>query len=161
MAFLFDFLFGEGQALGYIKKGLAEGLGSEEIISALQAGGVSIRPELATNVIEYLGKTILPDLDYIKRLQYFATPNLARIPLSLTKTLRNFSYQVSVQGFNTSTGELQTKQISVSSNVLLTKQQALDIAGEFATSETPSGGLESAAATVTGITQNPAGLVQP
>jgi hypothetical protein len=161
MAFLFNFLFNEGEALGFIKKGIAEGLGTEEILGALAKGGLSIRPELATNVIEYLGKTILPDLDYIKRLQYFAQPNLARIPIALTKTLRNFSYQVSVQGFTKATGELETHNISISTNTLLTKQQAIDMATELAVGESKSGGLESGAGVVTSITQNPAGLVLP
>jgi len=158
---LFDFLFGEGQAIGYIKKGLEQALRPAEIIESLSTAGLTIRPDLANRVIEYLGTTILPDIQYIKQLQQFAQPNLTRIPLALTKTLRNFTYEVSVQGIEKATREISTRTINISTNTILTKQQAVDIATELSTGETKSGGLESGAGKVTAIYQNPAGLVLP
>lgn len=158
---LFDFLYGEGQALGYIKKGLDLGKTTSEIIESLNVAGQLIRPDLATKVIEYLGTTILPDVKYIKQLQNFAQPNITRIPIAATKLLRNFSYSLTAQGINKATGEIVSQNISISTNTLLSKQQAMDMAADLAIGETKSGGLESAAVSVNGITQNPAGLVAP
>ena len=161
MAGLFDFLYGEGEALPYIIKGVANGLGLEEITTAIETGGLSIAHAKIGQVFNYLNTVIRPADEYIKFLQQFNYPNLARIPLSVTKLLRNFSYQGEMQGIDVSTGEIVTRNISISTNTLLTKQQAGDIMGQYATADTKSGGLGSAAIKVTSIRQNPAGLVMP
>ena len=158
---LFDFLFGEGQALAYIIEGVEKGLGLEEIKSALDLGGIFTRANIVEQVYGYLQNAVLPAKQYVKQLQLNNLPNIARIPLSLTPQIRNFAYTVLVQGISASTGEIIERQITISTNQLLTKQQAIDLADELSQGETKSGGLESGAGEVTSISQNSAGLVMP
>jgi len=155
----FDFLYGEGQALAYIIEAVEKDLGLEETITAITTGGLSVSAEKITNVYNYLQNVVRPADEYVKYLQQFATPNLVRIPVAVTKLLRNFTYKGAAQGINSATGEIITKKMSISTNTLLTKQQAADIMSQYATGGDKSGGFESAAVTVTSIQQNPAGLV--
>jgi len=157
----FDFLYGEGQALAFIKQGFEKGLGVGEIKEFLETGGLKIGGEKVEKVFDYLSEVIKPSKEYIKGLPLNSTPNLTRIPLSLTKQLRNFSYQVEVQGFHRVTGKIITIPIWISSDQLLTKQQAIDQADELSTQVGDRYGLESGAGTVVGITQNVGGLVLP
>jgi len=161
MANPFGFLYGEGQALAYIIEAVGKGLGLEETISAISSGGLSIASSKVEQVYNYLQNVVRPADEYIKYLQQFNYPNITRIPVAATKLLRNFSYQGQVQGISKLTGEIETRYMSLSTNALLTKQQAADIMGERAEGETGSGGLESAAVDITGIRQNPGGLVMP
>jgi hypothetical protein len=158
---LFDFLYGEGEAVSFIKAFIAGGAEPPEILAALDNLGLTIRKELAQNVIDYLGKTILPDTQYIKQLQNYALPNITRIPVNVSRQARNFNYNVTFTGFKTGAQNISTSGVTVSTNVLLTKQQAMDIAASMVEGQFKSGDFETASPVSVTITQNPAGLVQP
>jgi hypothetical protein len=158
---VFDFLFGEGRALAFIVKGVEAGMKVAEIAEKLSLGGIITRLGTVEKVAGYLENVILPGKQYIKQLQLNNLPNLLRIPLALTSMKRNFAYEVNVTGFSASTGEIEARTIVVSTNELLTKQQAIDIADELSIGDTKSGGLTGGAGEVTSIMQNPAGLVEP
>lgn len=159
MAGLFDFLYGEGQALAFISKGVALGQSLEEVSTELAKGGLLITAPKVEQVYNYLNNVVLPSQQYVKQLQLNAQPNLIRLPLSLTPTLRNFSYHLQLDGVDIHTGVQVTKYMTISTNTLLSKQQAIDIGGELATDDTESGGLVAANISVIHISQNSAGLV--
>jgi hypothetical protein len=157
---LFDFLKGEGQAIVYIKSAIQHEIPVETLIETLQMKGLKIRESLTRQVYDYLGTTIRSDTQYIKFLQLNALPNVARIPVALTQTLRNYSYQGVAQGFLRGTNIIVSKPLSISTNVLLTKQEAADLIAEIATGPGADYDLESAVVDITGIFQNPMGLVE-
>jgi hypothetical protein len=147
--------------LAFVVEKLNEGLSGSAILRGLQEIGEGIRRQNFFQGLSYLAKEAVEPRKYISALTLNAYPTITRLPQSLSKQLRNFSYRTVVSGFDVMTGELKTLNISVSSNTLLTKQQALDIAGAMAEQQGGRYGLESAAGTVTDIFQNSGGLVTP
>lgn len=161
MANILDLIKGEGLAVMFIK-GLAEtALSSTEILSQLRANGLGIRTQTGYNVINYFRNTVQPAGQYTKYLNLNSYPTIARLPLSATSQLRNFSYWIKLTGFDKNSGELSSSNIRVSSNNLLTKQQALDIAVAQAAGGGSGNSLDGASGQVTDIYQNSSGLVSP
>jgi hypothetical protein len=160
MAGLFDFLYGEGQALAFIKQGIKESLGFPVILESLEKGGIFIREELAQKVFTHLTEAKRVDETYVKYLQQFATPDITRLPLAVTEQTRNFNYRIQYQGLN-AFGEFVNDEMVINSNVLLTKQQAEDMAADKIESMAEKYKVTSAAVKVVGITQRAGGLFPP
>lgn len=161
MANFLDLIKGEGLAVTFIRSLVNTTASAGSILRELSNAGIGIRRQTGLQVISYLRNTVAPATDYIKFVNLNSYPTISRLPQSLTKQLRNFAYNTVLTGINTLTGELSTRNITVSSNQLLTKQQALDTAAAMAESENQSGGLEGASGSVVSIFQNSAGLVAP
>lgn len=155
---MWDLLKGEGAAIPFIVRGVGEGMSSEDILNDLDQGGIFIRPEIAGKMIDYLQGAVLTGDAYTKQLQMNSLPNVLRLPLTLTDRVKNFFYFTQVEGFNRSTGALEKRDITIASDTLLTKQQALDKASEYAMGVEDSGGLTGAAGKVLSIKQNSAGI---
>lgn len=128
MANFLDLIKGEGPAVTFIKSLVNTDRSAASILSALRDNGLGIRTQTGYQVINYLRDTFLPSQEYIKSTPADQILNIARIPKSVTKLLRNFSYQLSFTGISRLTGETLTNYLTVSSNQLLTKQQAIDAA---------------------------------
>lgn len=160
MANFLDIIKGEGPAIAFIRSLVETAASANEILEKLSLEGIGIRRATGLGVIRYLRETAQPARKYISSLTLNALPNPLRLPKSLTTTLRNFTYVTQLEGFSSKTGQLEQRTINVSSNALLTKQQALDVAEQYATGSFQSGGLDSASGTVTDIFQNQAGLVE-
>lgn len=144
--------------LGAIERGVKAGQSGESILNGLKEIGEGIRRTdffAAVNAVKGLETTSRP---YIKSLTLNATPNIARIPKSLTKMLTNFSYKVELTGFDPDTEELNTIFVNVISQKVLTKQQAIDQAVEYTESNPERYAIEGASGKVTDIFQNVAGL---
>lgn len=161
MANFLELIHGEGAAVQIIKSLIETDLPGSKIIEHVRAHGYGIRTQTAYEVIKHLREVVKPAEEYIKHLGLNNLPNIARLPLSVTKQLRNFAYRVELQGFSKATGELDRQSITVSSNQILTKQQAIDAAVSMAENSGASYGVTGASGSVAGVYQNSAGLVEP
>lgn len=153
-----DILPGEGWIIAFVKEAVAKGIGLEELQSTLAAAEKTVRLEAVTSAYNYLNTVVRPDLEYIKFLQQFAQPNLLRVPVNPVGQTRNFAYIIERQGINRLSGEIDTQMVQFEFNTLISKQEALDRSAEIQIPGAESDTLESYAATVTGIFQNPSGL---
>jgi hypothetical protein len=159
MANILDLLPGEGAVLSFIREAVEKGKAATETLAALRDSGLGVRTQTFYQAFNYLSGPVQTARKYIDSIGLNALPTINRLPPSLTTQLRNFSYHTVLEGFTAFSAQPVTRHIWVSSNSPLTKQQALDIAGEMATQDTQSGGLESASGRVTDIYQNSGGLV--
>lgn len=148
--------FKEGATL--LQEFLKQGIEYSEALSRINELGVSLIPEVSDKVFEYTVKSVIPQTKEILELPGHYLPNIASIPSSLTKLLRNFSYQVKLRGESQYGGQLEDRYISISSNKLLTKNEALEAAFGLAQENTKSGGINGATGEITSISQNAAGL---
>jgi len=151
-------LKGSGSAIQLIKSLMTAGVPAEDVLSQVRAAGYDIIPSTANLAINYLKNAVLPANQLVASLDADVLPNLASIPLSLTKSLRNFSYLVKLTGNSMYGGQLEDRYISVSTNSLLTKEQAIDAAVSMSSQATKSGGLNNSTGEVQSISQNTAGL---
>lgn len=156
---ILDILKSENPAVQLIQSLVTSTLPASTILQQVRDNGLGIRTQTAYQVINYLRDVTIPSRSYISSVNLNAYPTISRLPLSLTKQLRNFAYEVKLTGFSNLSGQLQDKYITISTNQLLTKQQAIDAATGLAATTTQSGSLNGASGQVTGVTQNIAGLV--
>lgn len=158
MANFLDIIKGEGPAIAFIRSAIETAKSATEILEDLSKSGIGIRRQTGLQVIKYLRDEVVPVRKYIDNLGLSKLPTIDRLPKSITTQLRNFAYHTVMEGFSTLTGEKTTRNITVSSNQLLTKEQALDYAVSIAESENQSGGLDGATGRVTDVFQNSGGL---
>lgn len=161
MANILSLLPGEWTAFSFISSLAKEDISSSEILARVAANGLTIRQNTGLNIINYLRNNTIPATKYLNSLNMNVLPSIARIPQSITTQLRNFAYTVSINGVSQFTGEQLEKFITVSTNSLLSKQQALDTALTMASNATQSGGLIPDSGSVVSIQQNSAGLIAP
>lgn len=154
-----DLIKGEGVAIGFIRSAFEQGLSASETLTALRESGKGLRTQTFYQIYNYYAEQTAPARSYFSNITLNAYPNINRIPESLTKQLRNFAYYTKVTGIDVNTGEIVTKDITVSTNELLTKQQAADLAVAISEKSGNRYGLEGASAKVTDVTKNQAGLV--
>lgn len=159
MANFLDILKGEGPAIQIIRSLVNTPASATSIINTVRQSGYGIRTQTGFNVIAHLREVVAPATDYIKHVNLNAFPTIQRLPLSITKQLRNFAYNVEVTGVNKNTGEIQTKNVTISSNQLLTKQMAVDAAVSIADGSNRSYGVSGGSGQVVSVFQNSAGLV--
>jgi hypothetical protein len=159
MANIIDFIKGEGAAIGFIKSALEAGKKATETLDALREAGLGIRAQTFYAAYNYLAGPVAEGKKYISNVTLNALPSIDRLPKSITTTLRNFTYSTLVRGFDANTGEIVEKNVNISTNTLLTKQQAIDAAVSLVEDNSGRYGLEGASASVTDVVQNSAGLV--
>ena len=114
-------------ALPYIESLTAQGIGANEVLRQVTAAGFKIQRSLGLQAVR-MAKGIELSRDYLSSLKLNVQPNPARFPTALTEIRRNYSYSVRITGFDTYTGQTGSRYVTVSTNSVLTKQQALDMA---------------------------------
>jgi len=82
-------------------------------------------------------------------------PNPSRIPQAATITKRKYSYVVRARGTNSITGEPMTQHVTITSDDLISKAEALDHAGEAIAGNPQQYNLSFEEAVVTEIKINP------
>lgn len=117
-----DLISGNGEAVMFIKSLIETSRSANSILSELRVNGLSIATNTGYQIINYLRAQ--PTQAYTQQLSDEALPNIQRIPTSLTQTIRNYAYTYRFEGTSRLTGEKMTRYITISSNDLLTKQQA-------------------------------------
>lgn len=161
MANILDLIKGEGQAINFIRSAASIGKGATETLAALREAGLGIRTQTFYEAFNYFLGPVDTGRKYISNVTLNAYPTIDRLPKSLTRTLRNFTYVTVVRGFDVNTGEVVEKNVTVSTNTLLTKQQAIDAAVGMVEGASERYGIEGAGAQVTDVFQNSGGLVTP
>lgn len=150
---------GEGLAVQAIKSLVSQNVPGSQILQQVADMGLTIRPNVGTQIINYLVESYLPAGEYIEALDLDSYPQLNKLPFSVTNMLRNFAYTVEINGTDQFDGGQISKNITISSNQLLTKQQAITAAENISAGDTKSGNVVDGEGTIVSITQNNAGLV--
>ncbi len=129
MAFLFDFLVTKGalKSLPYIRHfvDLQEKLSANEILRRVNAAGMAVRRKTGLEIIRRLQAQELVK-PYIKSVNLNKLFNPHRLARTMSDTPRNFTYVINLTGTHPDTGEHVTSHFTVSSNDMLTKQEAID-----------------------------------
>lgn len=161
MAFsLLDFIKGEGAAVSFIRSAVEAGKAASETLEALRNAGLGIRTQTFYQVVNYFKGPVETARNYVSYLGLQNLPNIARLPKTLTNIAKNFTYELKVEVISSETGEKTTRTINVSSNTLLSKQEAIDtIAGIIEENPNNRYSFEFSGAQVTNIFQNAGGLV--
>lgn len=160
MAFnLLDFIKGEGAVVSFIRSAVETGKKATETLNAFREAAGKIRTEVFYKTFNYFAGPVAAARNYISNIGLNNLPNIERLPESLTKTLKNFSYELKVEVISNETGEAETRALNISSNTLLTKQQAIDeIAGVIEANPNGRYNYSFSAAKVTNVYKNVAGL---
>jgi len=120
----------------------------------LTSAGIAIgRGSVSKAFSAILGDT--QGLSYIAHVRSDYLPDPMRLPTSKTNTLRRYSYQILMTGTHSQTGEVIHEHITVSSNKLISKSDALAIAEEMVLSSPSSYAIDAIDSTVTAIYRNP------
>jgi hypothetical protein len=117
-----DLITANGEAVMFIRSLIETSQSANSILTSLRANGLKIANSTGNQIINYLRSQ--PSQAYVQTLPEDQLPNLQRVPSSLTQTLRNYSYTYRFEGVSRLTGETLKRYVTISSNDLLTKQQA-------------------------------------
>ncbi len=149
------------EALGLLTKGAraaipffraaveaAPGATSEDIIGAVRELGASVRRTDALAIIRQLKGNLLQRPAFTS-VPLNLLPSARSLGRALTRTSQNYSFIVRITGIHPETDERIRRNVTVTSNKILSKQQVLDIAEGFVGAEGASAGLEEAQMQVT------------
>lgn len=152
-------LKGSGPAIQFIKSLMLSGVPADDVLAKVRASGYDIIPSTANLVINYLSRSVIPANLTLQNLPVDVLPTISSIPLSLTKTLRNFSYLVKVTGESAFGGPDIEQYVTVSTNSLLTQEQAIDVATGIVEGGSRYPSVNNASGEVQSISQNAGGLL--
>jgi len=124
-------------------RGVREGLSANSILKVYTAARPGLRRQVGLDIIRRV-KGVEKAASVFKHLKLTAHPNVGRIPVALTGTLRDFSYRVSYEAF-TDEGERTKSFVTVSTNDLMSRQEAEDVALGYLEEMPKSYGVESVA----------------
>lgn len=144
-------------ALPYVSSMVESGLSANAIGRALTEAGLGIRRTDLLELVRGLREVEITR-PYVSSLRADFLPNPSRLAESVTTLLRSFSYTVQVEGTHLETGELFTKNITVSTDDLLTKEQAVNAALEIADTALDRYGFSAHGGRVTMIKRSPGAL---
>lgn len=135
---LIDTLTKGGRAAFPFIQALANGdLSSSQIAKQVKEAGFSVRNQSIYDIVAAL-RDNQSSAQYLRSLSNHEIPNPAKFGTAVTELLRNYSYKVTVRGRNPDTGESQNRQITVSTNSPLSKDQVLAMASTITSSGTGS-----------------------
>lgn len=161
MANFLDLISSEAPIVSFIRGLINTPASARAILSQARSAGHSIGNATGLQVINYLRSEVQSPLSYVQNLANDKLPNLNNIGKSLTKQLRNFAYVVELNGVDALTGEGTTRHVTVSTNKLLTKQEAIDFAVNIVEDQPQGYNIVEFDSDVVNINQNAAGLIQP
>ena len=124
-----------------IQRGVREGLASRSIATALSEAGLGIRRSILLDIMRRERSLVKHALN-MRFLPRNRMPNPLRLPTSITKLRRAYSYVIEAFGTDLGTGQLRKQTITVSSSKLLTRGDAENLAEQYAQGQYDSGQLE-------------------
>ena len=153
-------MFPEGlEPLEFIKEAFELGKSATEALETISNAGMSVSSDMISQVYSYLSGPLNIGREYAQNLGLESIPVVNKLATSLTDLTRNFSYLIEFKSEPSDTGESESRYITVSTNTLLTKQEALDtavsLAGKYPSTFTPTAEVGN----VVDILQNSAGLL--
>jgi len=149
-----------GEAFTFLEEAYELGKGFTEALGALRAGGLGIAESHARTIYDYLSGPLYESNKYVSSLGLEVLPTISSLAPSITTILRNFSYTVKFNGVTTATGEQATQYVTISTNTLLTKQEAIDIGAAYMSNSEIYGLEELNSGDVVDILQNSEGLIE-
>jgi hypothetical protein len=159
MADFLDLIKGEGLAVQFIKSLVSTPASAASILTQLRSAGLGIRTQTGYQVINYLRSNVLPSQTYLQNLANNVLPNVGKLSQSVTTQLRNYSYKVTIKGISALSGEPVQQFVTISTNSLLTKQEAMSAVENMVSNAEYYDGIDSPEIEVTDIGVNSAGLV--
>jgi hypothetical protein len=130
MPFLLELLgFNEEVRLSaaYIEKMVAEGEGSQAIYEALVQGGLGKRKQTILEAIRQT-RNIQLTRPYVSSVGLDNLPNPARFGVAIFPQSKRYSYRVRLEGINELEEEADTQYISVATDKVITKREAIQTA---------------------------------
>jgi len=124
-----------------IQKGVRAGLASRSIAGTLSKAGLGIRRSTLLSIMRKERSLVQHGLN-MRFLPLKRFPNPLKLPTALTKLRRAYSYTIELRGRLIDTQELITRQVTVASSKLLTRQQAEKIAGSYLMDTPEAYGME-------------------
>jgi len=150
-----------GIVMGFIERGVKAGESAGATLAKLQEQGLGFRhTDFLTAFARVAGREQATQ-NYIQYIGLNNFPTIGRLPMSVTKTLRNFAYLISYDNPGALSEKDKILYVGVSSNTLLTKQQAIDAAQSRLESESSRTEGDIGTMRVDSITQNVGGLIYP
>jgi len=129
---IFDLLPGEGLLVGLTKQLSKDpSLSGRSILRSLRLRGLGIRTATFYQLLSYFRNEQTTGASYVADLGLSEQPIAERLARSLTNTLRNYTYQIEVFGRDEETGQPSIRNLTISTNRLLSKQQAIQAAGKM------------------------------
>lgn len=115
------------KALPFIRQGVARGLSSTRIQSALQASALGVRRIELLRAIRVV-KGIEDTGPSLRSIPKSFAPDISRLPEPATRTLRALSFRVELRGFNITTGLNESRFVTLSLDNVLSVREMEDIA---------------------------------
>lgn len=137
-------------AYPFIARGVREGLSANAIGKALQAQGAGIRRSELLKLVRRETE-IWTHGQNLRYLNLTAKPNEANLPEALTTIRRRYSYVVELRGQSMSDGSSVVRNVTVSTDKLLTRGEAEDIASLYAEDGPQQYGLEVSSVLLTSV----------
>ena len=124
-----------------IQKGVRAGLASRPLAKALTQAGLGIRRSTLLDIMRRERKIVQHGLN-MRFLPLKRMPNPLKLPTALTKLRRAYSYTIELRGRLIDTQELITRQVTVASSKLLTREAAENIASGYLMDTPEAYGME-------------------
>jgi len=145
---------GVREAFPFIKSLSESSLSANKIIEEVRSAGMAVQRSDALKLIRTLRENEIVS-KYIKSVRNDFMPNPERFATAVTDIIRNYSYEVRINGTHAKTRERVTKWVTISTNVVLSKDQVMGYAGDIAEGETESGQVIDFTMTVTNALRAP------
>lgn len=123
------------------QKGVAQGLSGNAILQAYRTAGPGIRRTVGLEVVRAV-RGVERKASIFKALKMDVFPDPRKLPTALTDTLRDYSYRIGYQGV-TSEGKSFSSYVTVSTNELISRRQAEDVALGYIEDMPAEYGIES------------------
>lgn len=152
---VFDLLSAsERTALPFLRELAETDLSANAILSRLKENGLGIRRSNGLSIISQL-RNVISTRPYVANVGVNKQLTIDNLPTALTDIRRNFSYEIRIDGRLDATGEKASTYVTVTSDELLTKQEALDIAADYSDTDGTVYGISYDTATVTQVLVKP------
>lgn len=156
---ILDLISQGGPVISFIREALSlGGLTPTGILRELRASGLSIATQTFYQVVSYLKRQPGGGGSYLNQLGGDELPDPRQLNLTQSDRDTNYTILIQVTGTDPDTGELDTQYVTVISNRLLSKNQAIGVAGQMFAQNEERYSVSFGAAVVVDYRQNRAGL---
>jgi hypothetical protein len=151
---LLEFFGEEKSTVAYIQKGLELGLSANKIQEALGIAGLGIRRTKLLDIVRQI-TGIQSTRSYVKSLGNNYLPDPTRLKAAVLPISKNYSYLVEIRGIDNTTDEESIQHISIVTDSLISKQEAINTAYYYLDSQPDIYSLTPKSASVTSIVTRP------